>query len=90
MCSAAVDTTSPTCLVPRNATSTATWQGQVASQYTCRSCTQSKDSRCSTAYLTSLFAGQSGIAAAYCNDAYLVIHANQSVGNQINNVRVRV
>ena len=42
-------------------------------------CTQSTDPRCTSAALAALMLGQ-GIKAAYCNDAFLVIHSDGSTG----------
>ena len=41
-----------------------------------RTCTVSSDARCTTAALTAVFGHYPGILAAYCNDAYLVIHSS--------------
>jgi hypothetical protein len=41
-----------------------------------RACTVSADARCTTAALTAVFGHYPGILAAYCNDAYLVIHSS--------------
>ena len=38
-----------------------------------RQCTQSTDARCSTQFLTSIFSPFSSVAAAYCNDLFLVV-----------------
>ena len=40
------------------------------------SCTVSSDARCTTAALTSVFGHYPGILAAYCNDAYMVVHSS--------------
>ena len=42
-------------------------------------CTQSTDPRCTSAALKALIKGQ-GIKAAYCNDAFLVIHTDGTTG----------
>lgn len=38
-----------------------------------KTCTQSTDARCTTAFLTSLFSPYAAVVAAYCNDAFLVV-----------------
>ena len=49
------------------------------SKLSSKTCTQSTDARCSSAALKALMFGQ-GIKAAYCNDAFLVIHTDQTSG----------
>lgn len=45
---------------------------------TCRTCTQSTNSQCETAFLNSAFAkGGASVKAAYCTDTHLVILSNQ-------------
>jgi len=73
-CSAAADKTTPTCTFTTTSTWTDTKKGEEIYKVGCRTCTQSKETRCSTTYLSSLFSAFSGtVFGAYCNDNYLVV-----------------
>ena len=49
------------------------------SKLSSKNCVQSPDPRCTSAALKALMKGQ-GIKAAYCNDAFLVIHTDGTTG----------
>jgi len=82
-CAAVADRTTPACtgLSSQAAWTAATRQATV-SQNTCRACTQSTDARCSSGALTALLGSVrgSGVMAAWCTDAYLVVVADGSTG----------
>ena len=60
----------PSCVFPTNTINYATEVGKA----TCRACTQSSAPQCATAALTALHGWPgSGVKAAFCNDAFLVI-----------------
>lgn len=75
------DTCSPTqCVLAPNAacSPTASTANAVlgAAAITCKTCTQSTDSRCSTAALIAMFGKYPAVKRAYCNDLFLVIHSD--------------
>jgi hypothetical protein len=73
-CSAAADFTTPTCTYTVAAGWTDTAKGQEIYKQGCRTCTQSKETRCSTTALSAMFSRFSGtVFGAYCNDNYLVV-----------------
>jgi hypothetical protein len=65
---------------------TPNWATEVA-KIQSKTCTQSTDSRCTSAYLASVIRG-TGVKAAYCNDAFLVINGDGSGGfaTHLNNI----
>jgi hypothetical protein len=66
----------PTCVFPATATPDYALKVQATR---CKTCTPSSDARCSRAALTAIIKG-TGIKAAYCNDAFLVIHTDMGSG----------
>jgi hypothetical protein len=73
-CSAAADKTTPSCTYSTTTAWTDTAKGQEMYKQGCRTCTQSKEARCSTSALSAMFSRFSGtVFGAYCNDNYLVV-----------------
>jgi len=73
-CSAAADSTTPTCTYTAGTAATDASKGQEIYKQGCRTCTQSTETRCSTTALSAMFSRFSGtIYGAYCNDNYLVV-----------------
>ena len=73
-CSVASDTTTPTCTFTAATPWTDAAKGREIYKQGCRSCTQSKEARCSTSALSTMFSPFSGtVFGAYCNDNYLVV-----------------
>ena len=72
--------TNPACAVSNNlgTTTNKTNSAMAATLATIasRTCTVSSDARCTTAALTAVFGHYPGILAAYCNDAYIVVHSS--------------
>jgi hypothetical protein len=74
-----------TCDSIRNTAVTCTFNNQVFNypaliqKIASKTCTQSTDSRCTSVALKAVMKGQ-GIKAAYCNDAFLVIHSDGTPG----------
>ena len=60
----------------------------IISQIKSKTCIQSTDPRCTSKALAALMKGQ-GIKAAYCNDAFLVIHSDGTTGftNYLTSIR---
>jgi len=88
-CSAAADTTTPTCTYTTATAWTDSAKGQEIYKQGCRTCTQSKETRCSTSALSAMFSRFSGtVFGAYCNDNYLVVWtaSGRSYAGNLDNV----
>jgi hypothetical protein len=72
ICSAVTRSTTPTC----SFTSRTIDYAAVVGGYNSKTCTQSLDSRCTSAFLTATFGNFEAVKAAYCNDDYLVVHSS--------------
>lgn len=71
----AVQNTASTCIFTSKSYNYPTLVAQIRS----KTCTQSTDPRCTSTALAALIKGP-GIKAAYCNDAFLVIHSDGTTG----------
>jgi hypothetical protein len=50
----------------------------MVARYTSQTCTQSTDSRCTSAFLKATFGNFAAVKAAYCNADYLVVHSSNA------------